>query len=416
MGLALLGFGAPLFGAEVKGGSGQQDVYHLAASEVVHDDLYVAAGEIIIDGIVEGDLVAAGGYIEVNGEVTGDVLLAGAGVVINGKVGDDARVAGAGVTVAGAIGDDLFAAAGGPGWPGMPTFPIQINGRAIAQGVQLASSATVGGDAYLAGGQGLIDGQVAGDLYAGMRTIRFGGSVDHDARLYGSSVVVDPSAKVAGTLTYQSEQPAVIPAGVAASVVQEQPAQPVQSAPARNPAWDVLRWLWRTALLVIGFALLAWLVWQLAPGLLRTPANQIAARPVEAGLYGLIAAALLLPVIIALVILAAIFWGLPGALAASSFLLGAAGLLWILSPLFTGYWLGHLLADRGYALGELVALLVGTLTIVLVARLLALIPCLGVLLAGLIYLITFALALGGIIRARRRGAAANPQLITASPG
>ena len=106
--LALLGVGAPLLGAEVRGGTGEQDIYHLPASEVVHDDLYVGAAEVIIDGVVEGDLVAAGGYIEVNGEVTGDVILAGGGVVINGKVGDDARVAGAGVTVAGAIGDDLL--------------------------------------------------------------------------------------------------------------------------------------------------------------------------------------------------------------------------------------------------------------------------------------------------------------------
>lgn len=406
VGLALLIFAAPAWAAEVRGGAGEDDVFRLPAGEVVHDDLYVGAREIYIDGIVEGDLVAAGGYIEVNGEVTQDAILAGGGIVINGRVGDDARIAGGSVTIAGAVADDLFVAGGGPFWPGAPAVPFRIGTRVIVPGVQLASSATVGGDAYIVGGQGVLGGVFRSDLFAGMGSVILSGRVAGDARLYAQQVDVRDDARVAGTLRYASSQPAVIPPGVAATIVQEEAVQTAPQAPERTVTQQILGWLWRTVLLVIGFGLLAWLVWQLAPALLRTAGSGIQARPLEAALYGIVATALLMPVFIALVLLAAIFWGIAGALAAASFLLGAAGLLWILSPLITGYWLGGFLRARGYVTGELVALWVGTLAIVILARVLLLIPCVGALAAGLLYLASFVLAVGGLFLARRRAGAA----------
>jgi hypothetical protein len=410
IGLFVLVMSAPLKAAEVRGGVGDNDIFRLPAGEVISDDLYVGAGEIFIDGTVEGDLVVAGGYIEINGVVTGDVLAAGGGVVINGRVGDDVRAAGGGVTIAGLVGGDLFATGGGPPWPGAPAIPMRIGERQIPLGIQLASGATVGGDAYIFGGQGRLNGTIDGSLFAGMGIISLGGQVGEDARLYGQRIEIDENTQIAGTLTYQSGGPVVLPAGVAASVVQEEPAASTIRTPPPNLAAQMLGWLWRTVLIILGFALLAWLIWQLAPGLVSESATRIAARPVEAGLYGIIAVALLLPVILALIIVMAIFWGLPGALAAAFFLFGAAGLLWMLSSLITGYWLGQWLAGYGWIRGGLAAYLVGALAIVIVARLISLIPCVGVLLAGAIYLLSFALALGGIILSRRRVPVTEPLL------
>jgi hypothetical protein len=394
--------------AEIRGGEGDGDIFRLPAGEVINDDLVVAAGEIFIDGMVEGDLVAAGGYIEVNGHVTGDVLVAGGGIVVNGRIDDDARIAGGGVTLAGSIGDDLFVAGGGPVWPGGPAVPFQVNGRDIAQGVQVASSAAVGGDAYVAGGQGVIDGAVNGDLFAGMGRIVFGGQVDGDARLYSQSLLVRDEASIAGALRYQSSEDVVVPPDVATTIEAESAA--VTAVAAEEPfgprLWRVVAWLWRTILLAAGFALLAWLLWQLAPGFLESSGRAIAARPIEAVLHGIVAAALLLPVAIVLGILFAIFWGWTGATAIALLILGAIGLLWILSPLLAGYWLGRLLAARGYVSGRLLAMLAGVLLIVLVARLVTVIPCIGVLTASVIYLLSFVMALGGLILARRQQAQA----------
>ncbi|MCL4858816.1 MAG: hypothetical protein KJZ93_05390 [Caldilineaceae bacterium] len=415
VGAAIFLFAGRAMAAEVRGGD-DADRFHLPAGEVINDDLYVGAGEILIDGIVEGDLVAAGGYIEVNGEVTGDVILAGGGVVINGSVGDDARIAAGGVTITGSIGDDLFVAGGGPFWPGGPVVPIRIGARTIAPGVQLATSATVGGDAYLVGGRGVLNGAVSGDLFGGMGSLAFGGNVRGDARLYAERVTVGDSARVAGELRYGSGQPLAVPAGVAATVEQDDAMRTTVATPTVSPFARVWGWLWRTVLMLIGFALLTWVVWQLAPETVRGASNAIAARPVEAGLYGVVAAALTLPVVAALVLIGTIFWGLVGSLASSSFLMGLVGLLWILSPLVTGHWVGRQLGERGYIAGELSAFLAGVLAIVVAARLLSVIPCVGVLAAGLIYLVSFALTLGGIILARRGSRTATPPLLAPETG
>jgi uncharacterized membrane protein len=60
--------------------------------------------------------------------------------------------------------------------------------------------------------------------------------------------------------------------------------------------------------------------------------------------------------------------------------------------------------------------LAGVLAIVVAARLLSVIPCVGVLAAGLIYLVSFALTLGGIILARRGRRAVTPSLLAAETG
>jgi hypothetical protein len=159
-------------------------------------------------------------------------------------------------------------------------------------------------------------------------------------------------------------------------------------------------------LLAAGFALLAWLLWQLAPGFLESSGRAIAARPVEAALYGMVAAALLLPLTIVLVLLFAIFWGWAGAIPVALLSFGAITLLWMLSPLFAGYWLGNQLAARGYVAARLPAFLAGTLLIVLVARVVTVVPCVGVLTSSVIYLLSFVMALGGLVLTRRQTAQA----------
>lgn len=400
--MLLLSLASVAVAAEVRGGEGEGEIFRLPTGEVISDDLYVAAEEIFIDGIVEGDLVAAGGYIEVNGRVAGDVILTGGGIMINGAIEDDARLAGGGITIAGAISDDLFVAGGGPFWPGGPAMPIRVGERSIAGGVQLANSASVGGDAYIVGGEGSINGAIEGDLFSGMGALVFAGRVDGDAQLYGQSLQVRDSARVKGTLRYGSDDAAVIPAGVAANVQEEaRVAGEVEQEVRVNPLWSVLGWLWRTVLLLLGFALLAWLLWTFAPHFLTTSTNAIEARPVEAGLYGLVAAAVVIPLAGVSVVLSAIFWGWLGGLLAATFLFGAIGLLWFLSPLLAGAWIGRWLAGRGYVASALPALVAGVLVIVLLARLVSLVPCFGPLTVSVIYLLSYALALGGLILARR---------------
>ena len=393
--ILLLGTGTAL-AAEIAGG----ETYILPRGQVISDDLYVTAREVIIEGTVEGDLVVAGGYIEVSGVVMGDLLAAGAGVVVSGAVQDDARLAGSGVLITGNIGDDLFAAGGG--WPGSQFMPMPVAGRSVAQGVQVANSATIGGDSYLAGGVGTVAGSIGGDLGAAMGALTFSGRVMGNADLASDQLTINEAARVNGTLTVTSDEPTEVPEPVAVTVRRE--VEDTQQRTGANLLWDVVWWLLRTALIVVGLAVLGWLLWSLAPQQIRGPVQTLERQPVESGIYGLLAAVAVIPVSAALVFLAVLIWGwFPGGVVMLAFAFGVSALVWLISPLVTGLWLGRrVTAAAGWAQADLPALLLGVALIVVAARLLAQVPCVGALLAIAIYLLSFALAVGSWILARRR--------------
>ncbi|HXF61469.1 MAG TPA: hypothetical protein VNK95_07625, partial [Caldilineaceae bacterium] len=256
-GVMLLLGAATALAAEVAGG----ETYVLPRGQVVSDDLYVAASEVVIEGTVEGDLVVAGGYIEISGVIMGDLLAAGAGLVVSGAVQDDARLAGSGVLVTGNIGDDLVAAGGG--WPGAQFMPMPVGGRTVAQGVQVANGATVGGDSYLAGGVGVVAGSIGGDLNAALGGLTFSGQVMGDANLAGDQLTIRETARVNGALTVSSDEPTDVPEPVAVTVRREVVEREPRTS--LDLLRDLLWWLLRTALIVVGLAVLGWVIWALAP-------------------------------------------------------------------------------------------------------------------------------------------------------
>ncbi len=384
--------------AEVVG----QEVFQLAADEIAPDDLYVTAGRIIINGVVEGDLVAAGGVIVINGEVRGDVIVAGAGITIAGVVGDDVRAAGAGIELSGRVGDDFFAMGGGAGLRGVPNIPFQVQSETVVQGVRLAGSSSIGGDAYVVGGEGSFAGAITGDLSAAMGIVNLAGMVGGNADLRGGVVTVADSTQVAGTLRYTTGRESVVPAGAAQSVEYVPPEiEPAEGA--ERFLRQSAAWLLRTLLMLLGLGLLAWIIMRLTPGALQRPVAAIDRNPVEAGIYGMVVAVAALPVAAGLVFLVSLFWGwFPGGAAVLSFLFGALGLLWNFSVLITGLWLGRRLLGGRYAGSDLAALLVGALAIALVARVAGIAPCIGPVVSMLIYLLSFVFAAGSLIVARQK--------------
>ncbi len=336
------------------------ELYRLPAGEVLRDDLQVAASEIYIDGTIEGDLVAAGSYIEINGEVGGDALVAGAEIVLNGTVVDDVRAAGAGVTINGNVGDDLFVAGGGGFF-----LPFPIGGRNVRQGIRVGDAATIGGDAFITGGQADLSGTFNGDLNTSVNDLRKSNALS-----------------VAGTQFEEAD---------------------AADAPARNPVAGFFGWLVRLLVALIGLALAGWLLLRLAPGLIRQPARAIEQEPARAALWGLGAVALALPLSVALVFVLVAFWGwFPGGVAMFAFLFGLLALLWFFSPLITGLWVGRRVAAITHIpLDPLPMLLIGVVIIVLVGRILGAVPFVGELTYRVLYLLSLAFALGGLILSRR---------------
>ena len=105
----------------------------------------------------------------------------------------------------------------------------------------------------------------------------------------------------------------------------------------------IVGWILRTVAIGIGVAIVGWLLMRFRPNTLIRPAAAIRAKPVETGLFGLIAAVLLIFIPVASIVLVAFtwtFWGAFPGIVMFVFLVASSALVWFLSPLLTGFWLG----------------------------------------------------------------------------
>ena len=375
------------------------EIYRLAEGEIVDDDLYVAATEIYIEGTVQGDLIAVASYIEIGptGVVEGDLWTIAGGVEIHGTVLDDLRAAGGGLELSGTVADDAFLAAGG----GPADIPTGMGTQAVPAGLSVTGE--IGGDTYVGAGGADISGRIGGDLLGAMGILEFSGAVAGDTDIQVGEFTVYDTARFDGVLTYPAPEQRQFPAGVARDIQYEAP--PESETAEGTIVGAIFGWIFRTIAIAIGVAILGWLLMRFRPSILVRPAAAIQSNPVETGLYGLLAAALLIFIPIASIILVVFtwaFWGVFPGIAMFIFLFASSALVWFLSPLLTGYWLGEKIGERlDGDHSPLLLFLMGALLIVVLGR----IPFLG----WLVYLLSFLLALGGLLRSGTAEAADRPE-------
>src|SRR5918998_2033041 len=312
--LAVLLVTSPVWAGESQSG----DQVIIGPDEVVDDDLYATANQIVVEGTIRGDLVAFGQSITVDGTVEGDLIGAGQSVEIGGEVDDDARIAGQALLLSegASVGDDLIAA---------------------AYSLHNEPESNVGGTLWYVGYQALLAGTVGEDLAGAANALTLGGEigggadVDVDGEEGGatppafvpvpqapiptveSGLTLTDSALIGGNLTYQSSIEAQIDPGarIEGDVVREErPVEEEEEEATRSPVaetvLDALRSL--VALVLVGLLLL-WL----APGWIRRRAYTVLDRPLASlgwGLLGLIAFLVLGIVILLVTILLAIVLGL----------------------------------------------------------------------------------------------------------
>jgi cytoskeletal protein CcmA (bactofilin family) len=264
----------------------------IGADEVIEDDLYVTANEVVMEGTVEGDLIAFGSSIAVDGTVEGDLISAGQSVEIGGTVEDDARIAGQTLLLGegGEVEDDLIAAG----------FSLEnVPGSAV------------GGTLLYAGYQALLQGTVSEDVNAAANGLELGGEVgaNVDAEVDGedggppsflfalqadvpaieSGLTLTDSAVVGGNLTYESGTEARIDpqAQIEGEVIgEERPAEAEEDTYTfADAVFDNLRSF--VALLLVGLIL----IW-IAPNWVRRRASAVLDRPLVSlgwGVLGLVA-------------------------------------------------------------------------------------------------------------------------------
>ena len=186
--LATVFAAVPALAADLRSG----DTVTVASGEVVDGDLYVAGGDIIIDGTVNGDIFGAGRSLTINGIVNGGVSFAGQTLTINGEVAHGARLAGQTINVSGNIGRDLMA---------------------FGSEVRVSSTAKIGSDLVLGAGTSRIDGHISGNIVGGVSEATITDGVGGNVELGTEELTIASTADIRGNLTYTSESEADIQTG-----------------------------------------------------------------------------------------------------------------------------------------------------------------------------------------------------------
>ena len=213
----------------------------IAADAPVDDDLYLAGGNINVQGRVDGDVTIAGGQITLGDEVTGDATVAGGQIRIGGPVGDDLRVAGGDIAILSDVTDDVIAAGGS---------------------VELGPESAVGGDVVTGAGRSVVRGTVQGDLTAGSGEVVISGTVRGNVDLQAEQVMLEPTARIEGDLSYVSPNEATLHNGaqVLGSTTRQAPRMSIMGVEVEDNSFN------RAVAAVVGQV--QWFLGTLAVGLL----------------------------------------------------------------------------------------------------------------------------------------------------
>jgi len=191
--ILLMGFvSSPVLAFDIREG----ETVTVGSGEVVNDDLYIAGGDIVIDGTVNGDVFAVARSITINGRVNGGVSFAGQTGTVNGEITNGLRFGGESIVVNGSIGRDL-----------------------VVGGAQLTVSSTGQIDGGLIFGAGTVkaDGSVGGSILGGGGEVTLANNVGGDITLSVDRLTITSSANIQGDLKYTSPNEASIQSGATIS-------------------------------------------------------------------------------------------------------------------------------------------------------------------------------------------------------
>lgn len=299
----------------------------VAKDESLDDTLYIYGSSVVVAGTVNGDVYCAGQSITVSGTVNGDVICAGQSIRVGGTVNGDVRLAAQFIEVSG---------------------KVDSNATLAAQSFSLPAGGAITGDVTLMSGNADISGTVGRDIVAEVDQLTLAGQVGRNTQAEAESLVLRSTAKVGGTLNYQSGKQAEIRSG--ASVLggvnrQERARQEDKGAP-----WAALGYT------LVSLLTVAMILALLAPRLFQAVSEEgrlHLGRSLVAGLIGVV----IIPAAILLLIVSVI--GAP-----LGILLGLlwAALLFLSGPALA-YYVGRMVLTRSN--NSLLYMLVGSLALLI---------------------------------------------------
>ena len=148
---------------------------HVAADEIVNDDLILTEEVVEMAGTVNGNLIAMGSAVTISGTVNGDVIAGGATVTVTGTVNGNLFVMGGDIIVGGKVENSLFFA--GNEMTLGPDASVKSNMYAAGFSISLQAGSTVGRDIAAAGYQVVLHGEIGRDVLASVGAFELEGKV-----------------------------------------------------------------------------------------------------------------------------------------------------------------------------------------------------------------------------------------------
>lgn len=336
----------------------------VSTDQIINDDYYVSVG--------------FRGTTDMSGTVAGDMLVLAGSAIVNGSVGEDLMALGGSLQMHGSTTDDLRVVA----WDTVISESVGGDVVVLGSSLKILPTATIGGNVYFFGIDAKIDGAVLGSIYGTAERVQVNGSVGKDIDLSAAAgLTLGDKAVVNGSVTYKGLVPLARSQG---AVVEGEVNEflETETVDAREAARAIL-----TPLFIMLFAALS-LFLLFKRGLQRLVEKIDESIWVATGLgvatlfAGPIAATLLLFTVLGFVLGLALF--------------GMFLTLYSLAIALSGVVLGAFLSKyvRGKLEVTLTTVVTGTVLVHVALNVLSIIPLLGVLVVGCIFLIT----LGGLTR------------------
>lgn len=186
--LLLLNLPTQVFAANIKTG---ESIY-ISESEKNLNDIYLFGSTITSDALIDNDLIAAGSVVTLNGDVTGSVFAAGGDVFIRSSTANTLRAIGGNLVISGKTENDVLLA---------------------GSNIRLTDTASVEGDLLIAGGDIQINSPVKGKVFV------YGGNVIINSRIGGNvegnigSITLGSKSEIIGDLKYKAREKATLNSG-----------------------------------------------------------------------------------------------------------------------------------------------------------------------------------------------------------
>lgn len=183
--IAVVGlFLAPWVSRAATWGAGEE--YLLTSQERIEENLYQAAGNMVVRGEITGDALLAGGNVLVDAPIGEDVFLAGGSINFLGDAGGDVRILGGNITIDSTILGDVLVFGGS---------------------VNILPSAVIAGDVFVAGGRVVLAGEINGRVKIFAAEAIVSGLVAKNTDIkVGEKLTIGEKGIIKGNLTYQAPE------------------------------------------------------------------------------------------------------------------------------------------------------------------------------------------------------------------